>query len=116
MLRKGRTGFRFRRQHPVSGYFLDFYCPEAMVCVEVDGPTHQLDVGRDMRRDRRLAELGIATVRIPTSDLYDPIGINLPKWRRKIVELCDQRTAPPPTPSPDAATPRPGRGLPKAKV
>jgi very-short-patch-repair endonuclease len=42
-LRAGRfAGFKFRRQHPLSGYYLDFYCPAARLTVELDGFAHGL--------------------------------------------------------------------------
>jgi very-short-patch-repair endonuclease len=34
-------GFKFRRQHPLATYILDFYCHEAKLCVEIDGGYHQ---------------------------------------------------------------------------
>jgi very-short-patch-repair endonuclease len=33
-------GARFRRQHPIAGFVLDFCCPERRLVVEVDGPIH----------------------------------------------------------------------------
>ena len=33
-------GRKFRRQHSVGPYILDFYCPAERLCVEVDGPIH----------------------------------------------------------------------------
>lgn len=37
-LRAGRfAGFKFRRQHPLGEYFLDFYCPAAKLSIELDG-------------------------------------------------------------------------------
>ncbi len=41
LLRERRfSGFKFRRQHPVAGYFLDFYCVAARLAVELDGGGH----------------------------------------------------------------------------
>ena len=35
-LRAGRfAGFKFRRQHPLGRYYLDFYCPQAKLSVEL---------------------------------------------------------------------------------
>jgi very-short-patch-repair endonuclease len=34
------AGFKFRRQHPVGWYVLDFYCCEARLAVELDGGQH----------------------------------------------------------------------------
>lgn len=40
MLRGSQLKLRFRRQHPIGSYVLDFYCASARLCVEVDGPVH----------------------------------------------------------------------------
>ena len=34
-------GYKFRRQHPIGGYVLDFYCVEAKIGIELDGAVHQ---------------------------------------------------------------------------
>ncbi len=40
-LRAGRfAGFKFRRQHPLGKYILDFYCPSAKLSIELDGSHH----------------------------------------------------------------------------
>jgi very-short-patch-repair endonuclease len=71
VLRKGPGGFRFRRQHPIGGYVLDFFCISALVDVEIDGAGHELGTNpqRDARRDRWLNDQGIRVVRIPASDV-----------------------------------------------
>ena len=61
-------GYKFRRQHAVGPFILDFYCAEKRVAVEIDGPTHVVE--RDARRDRLLASAGITVVRIPNEDVY----------------------------------------------
>jgi very-short-patch-repair endonuclease len=33
-------GFKFRRQHPVSDFIVDFYCHEARLVIEADGSVH----------------------------------------------------------------------------
>ena len=37
---KGLDGSKWRKQHSVGNYILDFYCPEAKLCVELDGERH----------------------------------------------------------------------------
>ena len=61
-LRGGRfAGFKFRRQHPVGVYYLDFYCPTAKLSVELDGFQHGLPAQRQRDREREefLAAEGI---------------------------------------------------------
>jgi very-short-patch-repair endonuclease len=36
-------GWKFRRQHPIGPYFVDFYCPSARLVVEINGPSHDGD-------------------------------------------------------------------------
>jgi very-short-patch-repair endonuclease len=64
--RQQLEGWRFRRQHPIGYYVLDFYCDAAKLAVEVDGYSHQVDNQwvRDERKDAWLAERGIRTLRL----------------------------------------------------
>lgn len=39
-LRTKPIGFKFRRQHPISGYVLDFYCHKLRLSIEIDGGYH----------------------------------------------------------------------------
>lgn len=68
-LRKRPGGYKFRRQHPLGGRIVDFYCAAAKLVVEVDGVAH--DMGerprRDGRRDQELQQLGFRTLRIPAA-------------------------------------------------
>jgi len=66
-----RHEFKFRKQHAVDRYFLDFYCAEARLCVELDGELHEDRGDRDAVRDSVLADLGIETMRVSTWDLYE---------------------------------------------
>jgi very-short-patch-repair endonuclease len=34
------TNYKFRRQHPLGNYYLDFYCEEARLSIELDGFNH----------------------------------------------------------------------------
>jgi very-short-patch-repair endonuclease len=59
------AGYKFRRQHPVDGYILDFYCPAAKLAIELDGGGHNYRPGqiRDRRRSELLAHQGITVLR-----------------------------------------------------
>ena len=74
LLRRQNIGFRFRRQHPYGPYFLDFYCPEANLAVELDGATHDVREELDAARDAYLLARGVETVRIANSWLDDPFN------------------------------------------
>jgi very-short-patch-repair endonuclease len=56
-------GFKFRRQHPVQSFILDFYCHEAKLAIELDGGHHAEQKEKDANRDSTLLQLGIKTLR-----------------------------------------------------
>lgn len=62
---KRLEGFRFRQQHPIDDYILDFYCHFARLAVELDGEYHFTEEQKvkDDERSRRLAVLGIKVTR-----------------------------------------------------
>lgn len=91
-LRGKRIGFLFRRQHPIGLYALDFYCPEARVCIEVDGEQHEASRQRDLARDATLLAQGILTIRIPSLDLFDPRGLEVGRWLSRVRNACEERT------------------------
>ena len=75
-LRAGRLrGLKFRRQHPVGPYILNFYCAEAKLAIEVDGAVHdQADqIAHDRRRTAWLGEQGIRVIRLRASDVRDEL-------------------------------------------
>lgn len=88
-LRKGQMGVKFRRQVPMLGWILDFYCPALKLCVEVDGPCHMDRRDADRRRDAVLAQHGILTIRLPTDDLWGKLQETLDKVKATI-ELAAQ--------------------------
>jgi len=57
-------GRKFRRQHSVGPYVLDFYCPQEQLAVELDGAAHDHEraAERDEARDRYLESVGITVV------------------------------------------------------
>jgi very-short-patch-repair endonuclease len=57
--------YKFRRQHPLDRYVLDFYCPAAKLAVELDGSRHdsQTREKHDQSREEFLNEQGISVLR-----------------------------------------------------
>ncbi len=79
-LRSRRFGdFKFRRQHPVGSYILDFACCSARVVVELDGGQHDLAVAYDTRRTSWLESQVLENIRQ---------GLNHPSHRHKRVRGC----------------------------
>jgi len=56
-------GWKFRRQHVIVGYVVDFYCAELRLVVEVDGPVHDPLGPDDDAREEDLRRAGAQVVR-----------------------------------------------------
>ncbi|MEK7631587.1 MAG: endonuclease domain-containing protein [Patescibacteria group bacterium] len=69
---KGKgLGVKFRRQHSIGRYIVDFYCPAKQLVVEVDGDHHGEPRQRahDYARDMYLQSLGLRVLRISARSL-----------------------------------------------
>ena len=66
-------GYKFRRQHSVGNYILDFYCDEKQLAIELDGAYHFTIEGqiKDSIRDNWLASQGIKVLRFENKVLFD---------------------------------------------
>ncbi len=62
---KRLDGFRFRKQHPIGRYVLDFYCVSKKLAIELDGGQHNTPEGlaQDRERTAWLSAQGIRVVR-----------------------------------------------------
>jgi very-short-patch-repair endonuclease len=60
---KQLLGFKFRRQHSIDRFIVDFYCNEAQLVVEVDGEIHDYTQEEDAIRQEFLESLGLRVVR-----------------------------------------------------
>ena len=64
-------GLKFRRQHGIGPYIVDFYCPEQSLVIEVDGDRHtDVDqIVKDQLRDRYFQSLGLRVIRYINDDI-----------------------------------------------
>ncbi len=80
-LEKKPHGFKFRRQHPIGVYILDFYCHRLRLSIEVDGGYHLNADQKEKDRNRTtyLKDMGIKELRFWNEDIlneiYKSIGI-----------------------------------------
>ncbi len=59
-------GLKFRRQEPVAGFIVDFYCRELLLVIEIDGAAHVSEESRarDRDRDQLLQAEGVQVLRM----------------------------------------------------
>jgi very-short-patch-repair endonuclease len=88
-LRNGKLkGFKFRRQHPIGRYILDFYCAEAALVIELDGITHRGREEYDAARQAWLESQKLLVIRCPNHEFQAGLDTMLEFiWRH-----CCKRT------------------------
>jgi very-short-patch-repair endonuclease len=60
---------KFRRQHPVNRFIVDFYCPDADLVIEVDGAVHDSTREQDRARQEVLESLGLRVLRFTNDEV-----------------------------------------------
>jgi len=70
---KRLAGLKFRRQHPIAGYVLDFFCFEIKMGIELDGAVHtyQDQAEYDDYRTLALSGEGVTILRFWNSEVID---------------------------------------------
>ncbi|HTX87282.1 MAG TPA: endonuclease domain-containing protein [Candidatus Nanoarchaeia archaeon] len=64
-----RQGYDFHRQKPILDYIVDFFSPDLMLAIEIDGASHGYKFDQDEERDRRLGRLGVKVLRFTDSSV-----------------------------------------------
>jgi very-short-patch-repair endonuclease len=72
---KNLEGRKFRRQHSVGNYVLDFFCPSEKLAIELDGEVHFGNVAREYDYERRLflENYGIKVLRFENKRVFEDL-------------------------------------------
>ena len=77
-LRKRQLGgLKFRRQHVIHVFIVDFYCPAAKLVIEIDGPVHAEQEEYDKAREAYLEAMGYESIRFNNLDVAEDIELVL---------------------------------------
>jgi very-short-patch-repair endonuclease len=85
------SGVKFRRQHPILGYIVDFYCPKARLAIEVDGGVHRDpdQMEYDHEKEEVLAENHIVVMRFWNAEVMNHID----EVEKRIFDMVTQRSS-----------------------
>ena len=84
-LKNRQLGVKFRRQHPIGPYIVDFAAPSIRLVIEVDGPTHH-HVVPERLREEELAQRGWHLVRFRNEDIYSDLEGVVAALRRSVAQ------------------------------
>ena len=90
-IRNSKLGIKFRRQHPIDMYILDFYAPEIKLAIELDGSIHNLKENKeyDKERTQYLKSKETEVIRFWNSEIENNLENTLKKIQGKINELSN---------------------------
>jgi very-short-patch-repair endonuclease len=80
-------GYKFRRQHPVREFVVDFFCPERELVIEIDGGIHQKKSvkERDENRTAELERMGLRVIRFTNEEVMNDIEEVLKKIEEALI-------------------------------
>ena len=83
---------KFRRQHSIGPYIVDFYCPECGLIVELDGQPHYEFIADvyEAERTKYFSHFGIKVVRFENHLVFEALEAVLATIRRKLLPAPDQ--------------------------
>ena len=90
-LRNRNLKYKFRRQHPIDRFIIDFYCAEAKLLIEIDGDSHlrEEQIEYDKARTEYLEGLGYSVIRFTNDD----VRYNIHAVVDEIVRTIESRIA-----------------------
>ncbi|MEX0785433.1 MAG: endonuclease domain-containing protein, partial [Dehalococcoidia bacterium] len=79
-------GRKFRRQHLIGSFIVDFYCADERLVVEVDGLIHEFQRDADRRRQQLLEAAGLRVLRIDTAEVESNLHAVLDTMRAEFAQ------------------------------
>jgi very-short-patch-repair endonuclease len=78
---------KFRRQHSIGYYIVDFYCPQEKLVIELDGEDHFWgdQINEDERRDEFLRDNGIRIIRFENKWIFKDMAYVLNEIRKHFI-------------------------------
>jgi leucyl-tRNA synthetase len=90
-VRNSKLGYKFRRQHAIDRFIVDFVCIEKKLVIEIDGPIHNFQKKEDAERTQIIQEAGFKVIRFSNQEVLN----NLEDVLKKIkTELASRSSSP----------------------
>ena len=84
--RKQLSGFKFRRQHIIYLFIVDFYCSEARLVIEIDGGIHKSQADYDQYREDVLSAMGYQVLRFTNEEVMGEMSMVMERIKRSLLE------------------------------
>jgi very-short-patch-repair endonuclease len=87
--KKQLEGLKFRRQHPIGNYIVDFVCLEKQLILEIDGGQHAIEIDKDRDRDQWLMAEGYRILRFWNNEGFENLTSVLETIRLNCLNQSD---------------------------
>jgi leucyl-tRNA synthetase len=84
VVRNNNLGFKFRRQHAISRFIVDFVCIEKKLVVEIDGPIHETQKQEDEERTSIISNEGFKVIRFTNDEVLNDLSLVLKKLKSEL--------------------------------
>jgi len=80
-------GFRFKAQHPIDRFIVDFYCHKVKLVIEIDGEVHEMveQAERDQGRTAELEAFGLKVLRFSNQEVFENLEDVLKTIKQSLV-------------------------------
>jgi very-short-patch-repair endonuclease len=78
------SGTKWRRQHKMGQFAVDFFCAELALAIEIDGNVHDGQRDRDSERQHAIEQSGVQIVRFTASEVEHDLAAVLAKLGEQI--------------------------------
>jgi very-short-patch-repair endonuclease len=82
-------GIKFRKQHVIFQFIVDFYCPKAILAIEIDGDIHRFRAEYDQARQEYLTAHGYHMIRFENQEVLNDLNSVL----ARLMEACKDERA-----------------------
>jgi very-short-patch-repair endonuclease len=93
-LRREQLGAKFRRQHPIAPYIVDFICVDRRLIIELDGSQHMEKIPYDSDRDQFLARQRYTVLRFWNNEVFENLNGVLTKIDEQLAAARPTLTLP----------------------
>ena len=82
------SGYKFRRQHPIGIYIVDFYCHKLKLVIEADGSIHNVKEVKEHDKERQIAleENNIKVIRFTNADILNEMKTVIDRIQKMMYE------------------------------
>ncbi len=77
---------KFRRQYPIGGFILDFYCAELKLAIEIDGKIHERQKEYDKFRQELIEQKDLRFIRVTNEEVVRDVEILLGRVKAALLE------------------------------